>query len=250
METLKKVGIFVAIFLIAGTSWAGRARWLKITHKLMVGTQTASGTVTFLADSTSEDTQVNKAVASQTGDLIDFQDTSGNTLAKIAVDGDLTAVDGTFTGNMTVTGTFAPTGAATFSGQVTVNDNLLVDNDAVSDVAVRIDGTSGQAVDVLQVRAYDGTEYLDVSSSGHTGVKNNLVVGGTLGVTGNTTLTGTLSVVDGTSFDNYMAPNGVTADPCGTYPNGSIFWNLTSGIPCYCSNAGEDLKMSDNSACF
>ena len=44
--------------------------------------------------------------------------------------------------------------------------------------------------------------------------------------------------------------NKVTADPCGTYSEGAIFYNDTANIPCYCDQAGDDLKFSDNTACF
>jgi hypothetical protein len=41
-----------------------------------------------------------------------------------------------------------------------------------------------------------------------------------------------------------------TADPCGTFPEGSLFYNDTANIPCYCDQAGADLKVSDDTACF
>lgn len=45
----------------------------------------------------------------------------------------------------------------------------------------------------------------------------------------------------------------ITADPCGDaarYPEGSVFYNDTSNYPCYCDDGGNDLKFSDNGACF
>lgn len=46
-------------------------------------------------------------------------------------------------------------------------------------------------------------------------------------------------------------PNFVTADPCGTYPEGSIFYNSTGNFPCFCDDSGDDVKTTDNStACF
>ena len=41
-----------------------------------------------------------------------------------------------------------------------------------------------------------------------------------------------------------------TSDPCGTLPEGSIWYNDTDNVPCYCNQAGADLKISDDSACF
>jgi len=46
-----------------------------------------------------------RLASGQTADAIEVENSSGTTLAKIASDGDLTAVDGTFTGNVAVTGT-------------------------------------------------------------------------------------------------------------------------------------------------
>lgn len=42
----------------------------------------------------------------------------------------------------------------------------------------------------------------------------------------------------------------VTSDPCGTFPEGAMFYNDTANIPCYCDDSTNDLKFSDNSACF
>ena len=53
--------------------------------------------------------------------------------------------------------------------------------------------------------------------------------------------------VQGMGFE----PSQVFADPCGTYGKGAIFWNATSGYPCFCDLSGNDVKMTDNStACF
>jgi hypothetical protein len=47
-----------------------------------------------------------------------------------------------------------------------------------------------------------------------------------------------------------LVPAHKGLDPCGSgFPQGAIFWNTSSLIPCYC-NGTDDLKMSDNSACF
>lgn len=51
-----------------------------------------------------------------------------------------------------------------------------------------------------------------------------------------------------------FVPALVTADPCGdatAYPEASIFYNDTSDYMCYCTGAGADIKMNDNTtACF
>lgn len=46
-------------------------------------------------------------------------------------------------------------------------------------------------------------------------------------------------------------PSAETADPCGSYEKGAIFWNATSGYHCFCNASSEDIKMNDNTnACF
>lgn len=52
-------------------------------------------------------------------------------------------------------------------------------------------------------------------------------------------------------FQMGIVPDQVTADPCGSgYPEGSIFYNSTDNILCYCSAAAADLKVADDAACF
>jgi hypothetical protein len=41
-----------------------------------------------------------------------------------------------------------------------------------------------------------------------------------------------------------------TSDPCGTFPEGTIFYNDTANIVCFCDQAGDDLKVADGAACF
>ena len=79
----------------------------------------------------------------------------------------------------------------------------------------------------------------------------------TAGVVLDVTTDGTLQVYarDGSSDGNVAATGGIkggskTADPCGSLPVGSFFYNSTSGYPCYCDNAGVDLRMDGTTACF
>ena len=42
-----------------------------------------------------------------------------------------------------------------------------------------------------------------------------------------------------------------TVDPCGTLGAGYIFFNNTTGAPCFCNNLGVDLSLyNGTSACF
>lgn len=120
-------------------------------------------------------------------------------------------------------------GVTAISGATTISDELYVDADTTNAVALRVDGTSGQSVDIFHVRSYDATEYLDVASSGVIGLKT------------------------ATTCGSALVTKGVTADPCtGTgYAAGAIFYNSTSGIMCYCDNNLVDLKIDGTSAsCF
>lgn len=61
---------------------------------------------------------------------------------------------------------------------------------------------------------------------------------------------GPLELEDDVQVEGYLELDDDTADPCGTYPAGSLFYNSTSGYPCYCNNAGTDLRMDGTTACF
>ena len=43
--------------------------------------------------------------------------------------------------------------------------------------------------------------------------------------------------------------NAVTADPCGTYGIGAVFYNSAKNVLCFCDGT-NDLEVHDNSACF
>jgi hypothetical protein len=49
----------------------------------------------------------------------------------------------------------------------------------------------------------------------------------------------------------YLSPVGVTADPCGTQPEGTAFYNSTNHTWCYCDNVGVDVKIYNSEiGCF
>lgn len=53
-------------------------------------------------------------------------------------------------------------------------------------------------------------------------------------------------------FQKGVVMDFVTADPCtgAGYPEGSLFYNSTANVLCYCSASNADLKVADDSACF
>lgn len=64
-------------------------------------------------------------------------------------------------------------------------------------------------------------------------------------------------VTDGTIYTAKITSDGAiylgraTLDPCPTLGAGYVFFNNTTGEPCYCDNTGADLKFEDGStACF
>lgn len=78
-------------------------------------------------------------------------------------------------------------------------------------------------------------------------IKNNASNNNSLDITGSPTGAGVRVLTSG------FVPAKVTADPCGEseYPEGSIFWNDTSNVLCYCDASAVDLRVTDGTtACF
>ncbi len=66
---------------------------------------------------------------------------------------------------------------------------------------------------------------------------------------GTVTVSGQLDIDSG-GTSGVLFGTGATADPCGTFAEGTIFYNTTGDYFCYCDGS-DDLKMNDNStACF
>jgi hypothetical protein len=61
---------------------------------------------------------------------------------------------------------------------------------------------------------------------------------------------GPLELDDDVTVSGALIPSHVTADPCGTYGEGALFYNDTGNYQCFCDEAGADLKVSDGTACF
>lgn len=65
------------------------------------------------------------------------------------------------------------------------------------------------------------------------------------------------TITDGTIYTATIKSDGAiylgraTLDPCPTLGAGYVFFNDSTGEPCYCDNTGADLKFEDGStACF
>ena len=59
-------------------------------------------------------------------------------------------------------------------------------------------------------------------------------------------------IIDDVTASSAIILDKVTSDPCtaSPYAEGAIFYNDTSDYPCYCDASNNDLKISDDSACF
>ena len=59
--------------------------------------------------------------------------------------------------------------------------------------------------------------------------------------------------VTAATSDGYGAafmPGRFHTDPCPSLHPSALFWNIISGYLCYCDQAGDDLKVVDDSACY
>lgn len=209
------------------------------------GTPEKDGQLMVESDLAARDVLVLKMAASHTADALEIQNSAGSVLASIDKDGDLTAVAGTFSGAMS----FASD--ATYTKQVAVDQT-----DTYTDViALDIDGSTATSVDVVNF-ALGSTEYFSITSAGQVDIANVLAVtgaatmGSTLGVTGAVTASSTLAVTNEATFAKGATMDGVSADPCAgaQYSPGSVFYNETDGIMCYCDQNLQDLKIDGSSA--
>ena len=101
-----------------------------------------------------------------------------------------------------------------------------------------------------------GTAPMEVDSDRAIAVASDatLTVSGTTSVAD---ITATSVVIDGTIYTASLDVDGslylgrATVDPCATLGPGYIFFNNTTGAPCFCNNLGVDLSLYDGTtACF
>ena len=77
-----------------------------------------------------------------------------------------------------------------------------------------------------------------------------VLVGDDLTLPDDLTVTGDMIVSQSVSVGGALTPSRVVADPCGTYAEGSIFYNDTSNYMCYCDGT-NDVQMHDpTTSCF
>lgn len=117
-------------------------------------------------------------------------------------------------------------------------------------------GVSFASVNVLS----DGTNLgpaQDINITGGSVTGNGPVKTLSMGtVTTDLNVTGSV-ITDGTLYTGKIISDGAiylgraTLDPCGTLGAGYVFFNNTTGEPCYCDNNHDDIKFEDGStACF
>ena len=84
---------------------------------------------------------------------------------------------------------------------------------------------------------------LGVGYAGGTGLSYDLDVNGTIG--------GDSIEIQSVTASTFIEGANLTSDPCGTYPEGGLFYNDTSDYYCFCNGAGDDVQMhSPATACF
>lgn len=125
-----------------------------------------------------------------------------------------------------------PTGVVTLIGGATLDNDTSATNLNITETTVTITGD-----EVV-------TGSVDITGAGGLILENDETITNTV----DGTLLITAPIVDVSAA---FTPNFVVADPCGTYPEGSIFYNDTGNFLCFCDQAGDDLKLTDNTtACF
>ena len=234
----------LALFVMAGMADTAvgayfQERFLKVRHFMSVGLATYPAQFTVQSEDTTIVTGIFRAVASQSVDILQIQNSAGTELFDIDQ-----------SGNVTVSGTFAPAGAMTLGGKLTVNDIALIDNDAVSDanVVLTVQGGSAQSGNLLTLEDDGGTDMFTVSIAGNTTAAGTLTSTGAFTATTTSALTGQVICSAGLTLTS------VAADPClgAGYDVGSTFFNSVNDYPCFCDGSTDDIKMSDSTtdACF
>jgi hypothetical protein len=109
--------LMVAATNVAWNAWSLQVRDTATIGGHKSGTPEILGKLTVESDTASEKTLVIKQRASQTADSIEVQNSSGSELFSVDKDGDVSCV------NIAASGTVALTGAAAFSGDVTLGDS-------------------------------------------------------------------------------------------------------------------------------
>jgi len=253
----------VCLFVGAASASWWHAEVFKVRQWFSVGSNTKLGKATIANHTAGDDVLHIRGASGQSGDMIEVSNSSGTKLMSVDKDGDLTAVSAVFSG------------ATTFESLVTINDNLLVDNDTVGDVVARFDGTSGQTADLFQVYSNDcsNAEQFSLDADGDAEFSNSVLIDGgdaadeqlkvqahasqSANIVDIETNAGVSMVTINSSGDLscahglVLAPKG--ADPCSTLPAGSLFKSnggsgTEGGMLCWCNEFGVDLKIDGSSA--
>lgn len=177
-------------------------------------------------------------------------------------------------GSLYVTGNLEVDGTARFDGLINLigndvkiagffrfNDNLNLQMGSNGDVKMQYDETQTPDTLLLGLSADSNNliilEQADMATDFAHILQHDPTIFIQSSSTANTALFGEfdynklqLSNYDATATTTYAG--GATADPCGTgtgiYPSSTMFFSH-GGFPCYCSGAGADLKVVDDSAC-
>jgi len=150
------------------------------SNKFTVNSNTTSdnsASVQINTGGTSNKGIVVQGITSQSGDLLQAQDSTGAVLAKIDADGDLTARSGDFGSSSVTYGLFSRGSSAAVLGQAYGGDGIRGQSLTNGSVALAATGCAGCAGDLLQARDSVGTVLARITASGDLTVKNASVEG-------------------------------------------------------------------------
>jgi hypothetical protein len=141
--------------------------------------------------STTEKTVVIQGETSQTADLLELQDASNADVFSV-----------TPAGNMTMAGTFAPSGAVTLAELLTVNDQAVINQDDAdtSGIALAVDGSTDSGAGDIAAFGVGGTEKVDITHAGVLQPKAGLYITGDVKIDGTDGLDASSIVIDGNTL--------------------------------------------------
>lgn len=160
----------------------------------------------------------------------------------------------TINGGTTATGFYVASGDSIFQEDVEIFGGLCVGFDCTTVVdTIQIADSS------TSIGIESGSMILDVASGKVIGLDVNTTREFQVNSTGASAVNGFHAGALGSATNDMFTTeaNGGgqfgahTSDPCGTLPEGALFYNTTSDYYCFCNGSGDDIKMNDNStACF
>ena len=194
------------------------------------------------AASSTAATAVIKAGPSQTGNLLQFQNSSGTQLASIGFDGAIRTSQQLIVGS---------TGAVTGVAEkifTTAGDVGLVIQGAASQTADLLDATSSTGTVLAKIDASGNLTAVNGSFTGALNATGAATLGSTLAVTGNTTVGGTFGVTGLTTLSGGLTVTGGETIAGGSTITGATNINATGTAATTIGNSTAALNISGTGA--